>query len=95
MNISKLRLVEKCRRFRDVDNNNQFSTDSQALLLDYVKSNAFDAAEHGAIVDDLAARIDDIRQQDAVANQAKKAKEKSDRIAFLQDQLAAAEAEID
>ena len=64
-------------------------------MLDYVKSNAFDAAEHGAIVDDLAAQIDDIRQQDAVANQAKKAKEKSDRIAFLQDQLAAAEAEID
>jgi hypothetical protein len=57
-------------------------------VLDYLKTNATDAAGHAALMDDIADRIDALRKQDGVKDREAKQKEKADRIAALQRQLA-------
>lgn len=60
------------------------------LLLDYLKSNAIDAARHSVLIASLAVGIDELRAQRKQQEKEKAEKEKADEVASLKAKLDAA-----
>jgi hypothetical protein len=57
------------------------------LVLDYLKSNAADAASHAALVESIADKVDALRHADALKAKEIASKEKADKAAELRRQL--------
>jgi hypothetical protein len=63
-------------------------------LLDYLKSNAVDAARHSVLIKSLADGIDELRLKRKQVQQQRAEREKADEVALLEAQLQAAKARV-